>query len=379
MSETKMLFESCVPEEKLHPSFLQMLSFSTSEPARWMMERTFESYRDVDGNFIQQFQTTGFNARFFELYLFAYLTKSGFEVEQRGAPDFLATKDGVTIAIEATTTNPSTSGPLVDGFKSRDELNEKELLDYIKNEFPIRLGSALFSKLNKRYWELDRCKGKPIVIAIEAFHDEESLELADSALARYLYDIDQSAEFSDAEGLDISTRKVKGHSARGKEIPSGFFFQEGAENISAVIFSNSGTHAKFNRMGYQHGIGNDHLHMGRVGFCANPDPSAMDPSYFSYDMDEPPFVETWGQGLSVFHNPKCKFPLPPDFLTASQNHKFSQEQFVTHCSGWHPFSSTTSVVDTGSFKGEVSKYPLRTATVAIGAISRGDFEQIVPL
>jgi hypothetical protein len=40
-----------------------------------------------------------------------------------------------------------------------------------------------------------------------------------------------------------------------KVIPSGFFDLPGPENVSAVLFSNSGTISKFNRMGVVAGFG----------------------------------------------------------------------------------------------------------------------------
>jgi len=53
------------------------------------------------------------------------------------------------------------------------------------------LGSPLFSKLQKKYWELEHCRDMPFVVAIEAFHDDESLAMTDSALAGYLFGLQQ--------------------------------------------------------------------------------------------------------------------------------------------------------------------------------------------
>lgn len=39
-------------------------------------------HQDVDGNFIEQVQSNGFDARIWELYLFATLTEAGLEVTQ---------------------------------------------------------------------------------------------------------------------------------------------------------------------------------------------------------------------------------------------------------------------------------------------------------
>lgn len=72
-----------------------------------MINEIFGEFDDPEGNFVEQFQTGAFDARIFELYLFAYLTRSGYRVQRNHAqPDFIATRDGITVAIEATTVNP---------------------------------------------------------------------------------------------------------------------------------------------------------------------------------------------------------------------------------------------------------------------------------
>ena len=75
-----------------------------------MLEDVYQTFPDPDGNFVEQFQTTGFDARFFELYLYAYFSRSGYEVyRSHPKPDFLVKRQTEAIAVEATTVNPSTS------------------------------------------------------------------------------------------------------------------------------------------------------------------------------------------------------------------------------------------------------------------------------
>ena len=55
-----------------------------------MLEDVFDSFEDPDGNFKEQFQTTGFDSRFFELYLYSYFSRSGFSVDRSHPyPDFI--------------------------------------------------------------------------------------------------------------------------------------------------------------------------------------------------------------------------------------------------------------------------------------------------
>src|SRR5271157_118380 len=104
MKSTKDLFDVVVPNEKLNEQFERIRASATSVAARLMLSDVFRDFEDPDGNFIEQFQTTGFNARFFELYLHAYFTRSGYVVDRSNPnPDFLVTRDGTTVPIEATT------------------------------------------------------------------------------------------------------------------------------------------------------------------------------------------------------------------------------------------------------------------------------------
>lgn len=95
-----------------------------------------------------------------------------------------------------------------------------------------------------------------------------------------------------------------------KVIPSGCFSLPDTENISAVIFSNAGTISKFNRMGHQGRHRASNVLMIRRGSCFNPDPNAIVPLLFQYEVGDGTHEETWGEGLEVHHNPKARVPIP---------------------------------------------------------------------
>lgn len=371
----KTLFNPIVASEKLHPSFEDLRTSPGAEPARWMLDEIYRSFEDPEGNFLEQFQTTGFDARYFELYLFAYFSRSGFTVDRtRPNPDFLVSREGITVAVEATTVNPATSGALAKFGKEVSELTDEELREYQKNELPIRFGSPLFSKFQKNYWKLDHCRDLPFVLAIEAFHDEESLVFSDSALTRYLFGLEQTGIWTQDGELEIDSTSVKQHTVGEKIIPSNFFGQAGTEYISAVMFTNSGTNAKFARMGYQHGVGCDVIDITRSGFCFNPDPDAMDPTFFSYNLNEPPLVESWGQGLVVFHNPNCLHPVPKDFFVDTVQSYIEGGSLASDCPGWHPIASKTYILYLGEIKQKLADMlPRRMPRLAIGAITKLEF------
>ena len=60
---------------------------------------------DPNGNFVDDYQADGFHSRLFELACFAYLEEAGMNLDRtHEAPDFLASRGGTRIAIEASTT-----------------------------------------------------------------------------------------------------------------------------------------------------------------------------------------------------------------------------------------------------------------------------------
>ena len=56
-------FTPVVPPERLNPNFRALIEDKGFAPARGIIEPMMRWYNDVDGNFIEQFQTTGFDAR----------------------------------------------------------------------------------------------------------------------------------------------------------------------------------------------------------------------------------------------------------------------------------------------------------------------------
>jgi hypothetical protein len=377
LSSKRTLFDLVVPAERLNPDFEHLRTFPGDLPARWMFDDVYQSFADADGNFLEQFQTTGFNARCFELYLFAYFSRSGFTVNRTHQnPDFIVSRDGLTAAIEATTVNPSTSGILAKLGKRISDLSADEMREYQRHELPIRFGSPLFSKLQAKYWELTHCQNMPFVIAIEAFHDDEALGLTDSALAVYLFGLEQKGARDETGKLQIETSAIKEHLVGDKTVPSNFFEQPGAENVSAIIFTNSGTFPKFSRMGYQHGIGTDIVNIIRTGFCFNSDPDAVDPTLFSYTLDEPPLVESWGQGMVVLHNPKCLRPLPREYFVDAVQGYLEKGVLKFDHTGWHPFASKTFIIHLGDVKKEVLKKLPQHPRVGVHSIGRDEFQAL---
>ncbi len=348
------LFVPIVSPSKLNPLFRIVANLDSYTPARGMIGEVFDSYEDYDGNFVEQFQTTGFDSRIWELYLHAYLTNSGFTILPSVSPDFVVSKEDQTIGIEAVTANP-TQGPIED--QSQEVYSSTRLVvppfdsklpkldgafDYKQEDFvPIKLGSALYSKLNKRYWELPNMCDKPIILAIETFHEEAALHYSSTALGTYVYGFRHSYMWDTDGNLMIVPQKVDSHVFGGKSIPSGFFFQPEACHVSAVLFSNSGTVSKFNRLGQQGSYHNPRIRLIRFGDCYNPDPNAATPLPFVYEVGDPDYLEWWGQGLEMFHNPVALHPVDRALFPEITHHRFEHGVMYTQPAFFQPFASMT--------------------------------------
>jgi hypothetical protein len=297
----------------------------------------FETFRDKDGNFLEQFQTTGFDARTWELFLYVWLNNSDVQIDwDYASPDFCCRYKDIDFFIEAVTANPSPLDGSLSGLSVQDRQEKHR---------PIRLGSALYSKLQKRYWELPHVTGKPLVFAIEDFHAPDSLAFGSSSLWQYLYGIRGSWWIDESGMLHIDEMSVMEHRHGAKAIPSGFFKQACAENISAVIFGNSGTVAKFNRMGWVLGAARpQNVKMVRMGTCYDHTPNSPVPLVFHYnleDTDAP--IETWSQGLEIYHNPRAIAPLPLGFLSIAY-HYHDGEKLHSYLPNFHPYGSRTIIM-----------------------------------
>ena len=206
---------------------------------------------------------------------------------------------------------------------------------------PIRLGSPLYSKLTKKYWELSHVAGKPLVFAIGDYSEDSPMRWPDASLHRYLYGTESRVVSSPGEVVQVEHIKVHRHVDGAKDIPSGFFNLPEAENVSAVVFSNEGTVPKFNRMGFNPDK-YPFLRMIRVGSCVDYDPKATIPQAFAYLVGDAP--EGWCHGAYVYHNPNAKYPISREFFRGlGGQHWFADGKFRNEMTDFAPFASTTHV------------------------------------
>lgn len=339
------LFVPLVDGQKLHPSFKILLTSRGHSSTRAIIQEMMPHLEDTDGNFVEQFQTSGFDARLWELYLFAYFREERLLVTRpKPAPDFRVQRFNEVAYVEAVTTGRPSGSKLDEDVMASLPKSATEIREKLDNEIPIRFGSPLYSKLQKEYWQLHDVGKWPLVIAIADFHATGSMVWTSTGLQEYLYGTRHDFSF-DAEGkLVISPLKVKTHRLGSKEIPSGFFFQPKAEHISAVMFSNSGTISKFTRMGKLAGFGDPSVTVLRSGTRYTHDPNAALPTPFMHEVEPGKCTESWGEGISVFHNPNALVPLSEELFPSVAHHKFDDGQIRSHIPEFHPFGSVTLIL-----------------------------------
>ena len=124
------LFKPVVLGNKLDETFRMLAEGKGYSSAREIMAEIAYSFEDADGNYIQQFQTAAFDARLWELFIYAFLHENQFFIDRRfAAPDYLCVKHGKTIFLEAVTVNP-TQGSEAFQVSPETESDREKLSDY---------------------------------------------------------------------------------------------------------------------------------------------------------------------------------------------------------------------------------------------------------
>ncbi|MEZ5680933.1 MAG: hypothetical protein R3E14_06505 [Erythrobacter sp.] len=330
-------FTPIVADDRINKTFKTLSSEERYSPARELIGAMMPFFEDADGNFVEQFQTTGFDPRLWELYLFATFTELGYAHEEGVAvPDLLLSSPAGCIAIEATTANPPQVGA------APDPKTDAEMQAYLENYVQIKLARALTRKLyhKQRYWDVDGVDGAPFVIALQDFHAPAAMTRIVPLAAEYLFGVRHSI-VDGARKIERLEEHVYGNAREA----SNFFGLPEAENVSAVLLNPQGTITKFNRLGYIAGFGNRDVHMVRSGIARgelnSDDPRPTD---FCHDVRDPEYSESWIEGAVVLHNPNARIPLDPDLIPGAA-HEFLQTDgsIMSLLPDFQPYMSRTSI------------------------------------
>ncbi|MET3803974.1 hypothetical protein ABIB25_000960 [Nakamurella sp. UYEF19] len=352
------LFDPRWPKDKWDPQFAH-LHAPAYAAARRLLDATFQTMVDVDGNFGRDFATTGFSPRLFELAMFAYLDEFGL-VPPAGRrdhhPDFII-GGGRDVAVEVTTSNPTHGSPAV-GSKVPADLADLMPSDAMeaRRRLVFQFGKVVRAKLQwsngvgQRYWELPHTRDLPFVVAYGAFHDSAALWLSGNAIAEYLYGQTDRVDYVDGKLILTPEPLIEHHCGDKNPIPSGLFRQPEAQRLAGVLFSNEHTAPKFLRIGLERGYGDDRVLAMRVGFEYDLDPNASTPKGFTYRVGERPAtdLETFAEGLHLFINPWCESSLSPELFPELMVHQLLPDgRFLTTYppgTTLHPVASRTAVI-----------------------------------
>ncbi|WP_371765494.1 hypothetical protein [Massilia sp.] len=303
------LFTHRLPEAKRN-HYIKLLSENPDYfPAQVMLEELAYWFKDPDGTFIRAMQGNEFNARLFELYLHAMFYELDFEFDRTHAqPDYLLTKAGMTIAVEAVTV-----AEMEDEKNRKIQLTDEEskkLFNHVNEDMPFKFSRALRKKVAHRpepanlpYWELPHTKGKPFVIAIHDYSRTMSMSFSEPALRSLLYGI--VAE-------DDHVFKIEKHTkSNGDTISSDFFGHENNKHVSAVLLATQATLSKFNRMGRVAGLRSPTTFAFVKGVRTDHD---YQRKQFRMLVEHPQYKELWCEGVYVYHNPNAETPLDPSLF-----------------------------------------------------------------
>ncbi len=340
-----------VPDCDLHEYYLRLRDHLARQPARRVFELISPWLVSSDPHLVKEFQQSQFDQRLWEIYLWVMFRNEGFDVEHQTAPDLKVSLPDFQFTVEATTVAPSTSGPLA---VHPEPETPQELEAFLADYMPMKYGSPLVSKLNKidthgrHYWQMPGAENIPFVIAIADFHKKAdgnslgSMTYSQGALYQYLYGTRVSAEIEEGK-LIFRHTSIGSHSYNGKTVPSGFFDLPDAENVSAVLFSNAATLAKFDRMGVLAGFAPPRHKYIRIGYLFNPDPEALMGIPFKADVSDPSYDEGWGDEVQVFHNPRAIHPIPPPLLPEAAHFFYQDGMLKTLDRGGRVLSSITFI------------------------------------
>lgn len=304
-------------------------------PALMAIGECYLALPNPDANFVPDFQTSNFASRLFELYLLACFREQGLSVGQdHVSPDFLIEKAGDTCWVEAVTANSEAprAGGIGDWVHAPEDRNER-----LTGGPAERFAKTLRGKLQRNYHEMDHVKGQSFALALADFHESGSMVWSREALPTYLYGLRADIEGEGAERRAVGTPISNLTGKHG--IPAGLFRDPDFAHLSAIIFSNAATLAKFNRMGFLAGWRPPGLTMIRSGILFDRTPGALEPIDFKLSVasDEYqalwPWGEAWCQELEVFHNPLATRPLPFDLIPGAA-HWFERDGDIECSTIW---------------------------------------------
>lgn len=342
------LFQPLVNEDRLHPLFKAIALEATHKPtmkvinhwSKGLLDRKKEAIK-----FVKEFQTT-FNSSLWEIYLNKAFLDLDFIIDYtKESPDFhLKHSSGRLVNVEAVTSNnklnESEEYYNSMSFTESIEVDRKEFLD----RSTIKLAGKIKDKLDlflceggKKYpySSLEHVKNNPFVLAVAPFDNHLSFLQNNMAINRVLYGI----EPPNGANLVEKISSILNHN--NNKIDLGIFTNPSHKEISAVIFSTTGTFGKavveagvsniiratryrqlgidefkkkegVNKLGMSHTQVSDGHDVFSMRILAGDQVYGSD--MFLYNSSN--HIESHLDGLHVYYNPYAEIPLDKDLFSA---------------------------------------------------------------
>lgn len=238
------------------------LNYPSHHVAAWMLNQLYLSLPNPDRTWAGDCQTKNFHTRLWEAQLLASFREQGLLVGQpHPSPDFhISNRLGGDAWVEAVTANPAVPYEHVNADQSGPPSDVEELLI---GPAAVRFAKTIGNKLQRRYDRLPHVTGKPFAIALADFHAPGSMLWSREALISYLYGMIAQAVEIDGRRQGV-TRQVS-HLLGESAFPAGLFRDDGNAELSAIIFTNACSVAKFSRVGVSAGAATDGLRFVRMG------------------------------------------------------------------------------------------------------------------
>lgn len=318
----------------------KLLTTPSHHPAAWMLNQLYLALPNPDKNWASDCQTANFHTRLWEAQLLASFREQGLSVTQPyESPDFrIENKEGGVAWVEAVTANPPVAYNHVN---SRPSVTPTAREEIFFGPAALRFAKTLGNKLERGYEQLPHVAGQPFVIALADFQAPASMLWSREGLIGYLYG--EGAQEADIDGrkqaVPLAATHLLGHSS----FPAGLFANGEHAHLSAVMFSNACSIAKFNRVAVSgHGAPAGLRYM-RIGNLFDRTPGALRGIPFCLDVTSEAYRQLWPQGyepwsaeLEVFHNPFARHQLPFE-LVPEATHWF-EENGERLCSSFYETS-----------------------------------------
>jgi hypothetical protein len=306
-------FEGRTPNE-----IFKLLVDHAHSRVAWLLNQLYLALPNPDQNWAGDCQTVNFHTRLWEAQLLASFREQGLLVTQPfESPDFhIENRLGGEAWVEAVTANPPVAyshlnTPPVDPPTEREEL--------FFGAAALRFAKTIGNKLDRRYDKLAHVSGKPFMLAIADFQAPASMIWSREGLIGYLYG--EGAQGVEVDGRLLAVPMPRKQLLGPTQFPAGLFADARHTELSAVIFSNACSIAKYNRV-LASGLGApEGIRYTRIGAFFDRTPGALRNIPFCLDVISDEYRKLWPQGyepwcaeLEVFHNPYAKFPVPFELL-----------------------------------------------------------------